>query len=139
MKRITAAVCVLTIALAFMAAGCGGSSEQPSSSTNKPAATKGDTTPPQLKITSPADNTTTDQPQITVTGATEPTATVMMNNQSVPVNQDGTFSLPVTLAAGDNDLRFTVTDTARNTATVSLSVFYNSPDLPPAMRQTPSQ
>lgn len=63
--------------------------------------------PPPLTISQPASDISTKQLHLTVVGQTDPTATVMMNNQPVDIDDQGHFSVPVDLSIGLNTLHIT--------------------------------
>jgi hypothetical protein len=91
---------------------------------NAPAGTT-DTTPPTLAITSPAPNTTTHMPTITVAGTTSDAsgiASVIVNGAPA----DGTldWSANVTLVAGENTIIVVATDGAGLTTTATVTVHY---------------
>lgn len=65
---------------------------------------------PVLIIDAPSDQMVVQQQFVTVTGKTDPDATVLVNGQSVAVTNDGTFQVTLTLREGHN--RITVV--ARN-------------------------
>lgn len=51
-------------------------------------------------------------------GHTAPGAIVRLNGANVPVNEEGTFTVSVTLKEGVNEFRFAGTDVASNEARV---------------------
>ena len=81
-----------------------------------------DTKPPALVLTSPADGATTLDASVAVSGTTEPGASVEVNGVGVEVASDGSFSLLVTLAEGENTITANATDAAGNTASASVTV-----------------
>lgn len=86
-----------------------------------------DTVAPALVVLSPADGATTDTPTVTVTGATEVDASLVVNGLLVAVASDGTFALEVALHEGSNTIATTATDPAGNARAVSVSVTYTNP------------
>lgn len=72
--------------------------------TTEPVATK---TPAKLflEVTSPEDETVITTGQIEVTGKTLPTAIVSVNGIFAKVKADGTFSYPMMLEVGPNDIQ----------------------------------
>lgn len=58
--------------------------------------------PPNLTIVEPADQTTTSQPFIEITGQTKPESTVTINEQEIILKEDGSFSETVNLVEGLN-------------------------------------
>lgn len=82
-----------------------------------------DTTPPDIKISIPADNFLTNQLTTDVKGRTEPKATVTVNDEPVEVDANGLFSIKVSLdAEGPNSILISVTDGAGNVAETTLTV-----------------
>jgi hypothetical protein len=86
-----------------------------------------DTTSPSLRLTSPADGMTTDQPSVVVSGTTEPGAQVSVNGLLASVAAEGTFSLSVALKEGTNVITVVAEDAAGNRATASVTVTHVSP------------
>ena len=91
-----------------------------------------DTVPPELDITSPADNLITNQTSLTVTGTTNDnsdspvTVTITLGGAdqgAVTIDPDtGTFSKIVTLVEGENTIIITATDAAGKTSSVTRTV-----------------
>ena len=65
---------------------------------------------PTLTVVSPIKNAVVHEDQIEVTGKTNPDATIVINNQSVGVNENGSFDTKISLTPGLN----TVTIVASN-------------------------
>ena len=91
-----------------------------------------DTTNPTLDVNDIP--TLTNSNKITVSGTVTDVngiKSVTVNSSSVEVNNDGTFSLEVTLATGTNVITVKATDKAGNVTTVTKSVIYDNgnPDL----------
>ena len=63
-----------------------------------------------LTVVSPIKNAVVHEDQIEVTGKTNPDATIVINNQSVGVNENGSFDTKISLTPGLN----TVTIVASN-------------------------
>lgn len=61
-------------------------------------------TPPILVISYPTQDVMVTEPKITVTGRTQPEATVRINGQEIPVQPDGGFSEPIYLHRGLNTI-----------------------------------
>lgn len=83
-----------------------------------------DTTPPQISITSPVDNSETSEASITVTGsASDETelASVTVNGVAVVIS-GGAFSATISLNEGANTLTAVAADAAGNTASSSIVV-----------------
>jgi len=87
-----------------------------------------DTTPPELNIISPQDNTSTSQNKILVKGVvTDDEAGVkscLVNNVSVPVSLNGTFEKEITLIPGKNTIEIQAEDNAGNIASKTITVIY---------------
>lgn len=78
-----------------------------------------DVTPPPLFIDAPA---ATNRAALTISGLTEPGASVSFNGQTVTVDARGRFTQAINLAAGANTLTFAAKDAASNTASVARTV-----------------
>lgn len=95
-----------------------------------------DTVAPSLTLSSPADNTETNQSTIEVAGVTSDatstpvTVAISLNGTdqgSITVNNDGSFSKTVTLAQQTaNTITVTATDAAGKTTTVTRTVTHNA-------------
>jgi len=81
-----------------------------------------DTIPPELHIDFPADHYLTREPLLTVSGRSEPGATVTVDDNETTVGTDGTFSVEIVLAEGVNPLAIIARDAAGNGATVYRTV-----------------
>ena len=92
-----------------------------------------DITPPSLSLDSPEDGLTTGTPTVTVSGLTEPSATVAINGVYAVVNEDGSFSCVIALVDGANIITVTATDVSGNSAELSVTVTYVNPV--PALEQ----
>ncbi len=77
---------------------------------------------PSLTLSSPTPAMITNNPQVTVSGTTDPGATIKVNGTSVPVAADGSFSEPLTLADGTYTFRVTATDAAGLATTISRTI-----------------
>ncbi len=77
-----------------------------------------DTIPPELYVDFLRDHHLTREQVLTVTGRSEPGATVTIGSLQVTVSTDGTFDLEVTLEEGDNPLAIFASDPAGNRETV---------------------
>ncbi len=60
------------------------------------------TSPPTITITGPVDGIATDDALVTVTGNTEPGVTLVINGNTILINQDGSFEAEVPLERGLN-------------------------------------
>lgn len=94
-----------------------------------------DTVPPTLNITSPTDGLITAISALNVTGTTNDatsspvTVTIKLNGVdqgSVTVGPDGTFSKSITLADGSNTIEVTATDAAGKSSSVARTVTLDS-------------
>lgn len=83
-----------------------------------------DQTPPALNVTAPTNNAATTSNTITVTGSTETGVVVTINNVSVDVLADGSFSQGVALTSGLNTITVRAVDAAGNETTVTRTVTY---------------
>ena len=62
------------------------------------------TAAPEIVVTSPDENLQTTQTAIAVSGRTDPTATLTINNQAAPLDGRGHFNQTVYLNLGENDI-----------------------------------
>jgi Glucodextranase, domain B len=84
-----------------------------------------DKTAPPLALTRPKNGDTIDGTNLIVEGKAEPGATVLVNDRSVIVGQDGSFSDTVTVPAGALPLTVIARDRAGNETKTQLSVTMN--------------
>ena len=82
---------------------------------------------PALTLTGPMDGMTTDMAVVTVSGVTEPGVRLVVNGILVAVGANGSFSFPLALFPGTNEITAMATDAAGNAAKVSVHVTYLSP------------
>lgn len=93
-----------------------------------------DTTPPHLEVTYPTHGAIVTEEVIRFRGLTEPGAQVSSGRYAADVNADGTGSLVLVLAPGDNGGVFTASDAAGNETTVRMVVTLNRcADMTPAL------
>lgn len=99
--------------------------------TQKSITIKVDTVPPALNLTSPTDNSVTNQANGVVSGTTNDatsspvTVTVKLNNgvaEEVDVEENGQFSKSIIYAEGDNEVTVVATDAAGKSSTVTRHV-----------------
>src|SRR3989344_4619100 len=86
-----------------------------------------DSTPPTLTVNSPKDGNTiygATKKILTVTGTTDPNNRVVINGRFALVDNQGNFTLSLSLNDGDNPLEVVATDTAGNLTTQKLTVRY---------------
>lgn len=83
-----------------------------------------DSEKPILEVSSPQDSETLKEKNINVSGKTEPGATLYVNNIRGITNEDGTFSTPVSLNEGDNNIEIKVHDRAGNQTEIVRKVIY---------------
>jgi hypothetical protein len=89
-----------------------------------------DTTPPTLVVTSPLTGATVTEPSVTVSGETEPGADLYIGGLLAQVDEDtGEFAAVVALVEGPNDIVITASDSAGNSATMTVAVTYEVPDV----------
>ena len=81
-----------------------------------------DTTPPALSVTAPLAGATITSNIVTVTGATDVGADVVVNGVRVAPNAAGAFSVDLAFSDGTHTIRTTASDTAGNSATDTRSV-----------------
>lgn len=86
-----------------------------------------DIVPPEVSIDSPTDGLTTGSPTVTVSGTTEPGATVSVNGVYVVVDAGGAFSFVLALLEGENVITANATDPSGNSAEASVTVTYVNP------------
>ena len=84
-----------------------------------------DTIAPPLTLVKPANGAKIDGTNLTVEGKAEPGATVLVNDRSVIVGQDGSFNDTVTVPAGALPLTVIARDRAGNETKTQLSVTMN--------------
>src|SRR3989442_1577787 len=80
-----------------------------------------------LPLVSPADDVTTFDGTVEVSGTTEPGVTLIVNGFSAAVALDGSFSIRIGLPEGRNTIVAMATDAAGNVATASATVTYVNP------------
>ncbi len=85
-----------------------------------------DTMAPRLDITSPTPGLSTSAATVTVSGQTEPGASVSVGGSSVFVDGAGAFSTSVALVEGTNTIDVSATDALGNTASTALTVVSDS-------------
>jgi hypothetical protein len=81
-----------------------------------------DRTAPPLAVSKPKDKDTVDGPNVTVEGKAEPGATVLVNDRTVIVGQDGSFSDTVTVQPGELPITVVARDRAGNETKSKLGV-----------------
>lgn len=84
-----------------------------------------DSTPPVITITSPANNSVTNQTTQTIVGTLSEPATLTINGQAVAVAANNSFSHNITLAGGTNLITLIATDAAGNISTQVLTLILN--------------
>lgn len=95
---------------------------------------------PKLEVTTPVEGTKFDNPNIFVSGITEPNITVSIEINGRRLAPDitsldnGSFSKMITLDDYDNIVKIIATDKYNNTTTVVRNVYYDKPDtIPPTL------
>lgn len=89
-----------------------------------------DTYPPQLNILTDLDGKRVTTPSVFITGKTEPSAALSINNDSVTVDNNGSYSYKAKLLPGSNTIAITAKDIAGNESKIILKVefdFFGSP------------
>lgn len=84
-----------------------------------------DTVPPALSITTPQNDSTTNNSTIPVSGTTEPGSSVTINGFEVEVDEAGNFAKDISLAEGPNMIYVIATDGSGNTASDEITVTYD--------------
>jgi hypothetical protein len=105
------------------------------------------TSPPALKVTSPASNAQVSASSVDVAGVTDPGATVLIRNEQAPggavtnstADSDGRFKLAVQIVAGPNTIDLTATDKAGNSTSSSMTINRNYGQLSPHLSVSPSK
>jgi hypothetical protein len=82
-----------------------------------------DVTPPYLVLNAPS---ITNHTPVTVTGVTEPGATLSINSAGVAVDAQGGFTTTLPLSEGGNPITATATDVVSNTTTVTWTVILDT-------------
>jgi len=87
-----------------------------------------DTTPPELTISEPADQSSFSgrQNQIKIIGKTEEDSTVTVNDHFIILKSEGNFEFVFTLSDGENLIKIVATDQAGNKTEKELTVNYSS-------------
>ncbi|MEM7034417.1 MAG: FlgD immunoglobulin-like domain containing protein [Chloroflexota bacterium] len=84
------------------------------------------TSPPEVNLNL-ENGTVLNQSTVQLSGRTEPGATVLVNNQVVPVSTLGEFQNTINLNNGENNVQVQVRDIAGNTTTLTRRVLFQSP------------
>ncbi len=83
--------------------------------------------PPQLTINNPQDGQNfSNVKDIKVTGTTDPSTSVTVNDTIAIINQDGSFSVDLPISSGKQTIKVVATDTAGNQATVQRDIYNNT-------------
>ena len=81
-----------------------------------------DRTPPDISISEPLDRSVLDQAEVVVRGKTEPGAYLTVDGTIVPVGDNGTFTLTLSLVEGSNSFLFLAEDGLGNTRDLTLEL-----------------
>jgi cytoskeletal protein RodZ len=79
---------------------------------------------PNLKIFSPTNNSVTDNESVTLSGLTDIDTMVVVNSESVPVDNDGHFSLNLKLHSGVNTIKVEAINQTKKQSSETYSVEY---------------
>ncbi len=79
-----------------------------------------------LTVTSPANGSKVNTPQVAVRGRTVPGAEVFVNETQVVADKNGNFSVTVTLDEGENIIVVTASDADGNATDQEITVTYDS-------------
>lgn len=74
---------------------------------------------PELTINSPAPNSVVNQEDINVSGKTDPDAQLVINNQPVTLNENGSFNAKITLIPGLNTITVVSTNKFHRQTTIT--------------------
>ena len=97
-----------------------------------------DTTPPGIRVTSPADGAHFETNLVTFVGTTEPGASVVAGGRyAAAVDSTGVWSIELVLAPGPNGATFVATDAAGNQSVAKLVVHLDTPKEPPPEEKPP--
>ncbi|HWA52212.1 MAG TPA: helix-turn-helix domain-containing protein [Patescibacteria group bacterium] len=77
---------------------------------------------PNLIVNNPTQNEIINQPEVNVNGKTDPDATVIINGQSVIVNDDGSFAAQVDVATDTKEIDITAKSRAGKVSTVARTI-----------------
>jgi len=78
--------------------------------------------PPALSLTQPQDGQVVSGPRVTVSGKTNPEATVKANNQPILINQDGSFTAEVEIFKGTSEIVVTATSRSGKETTLRRNI-----------------
>lgn len=98
-----------------------------------------DVTPPKFLSLTPADDSEFSDAHVTVSGKLDdPSAVIVLGGNNYPPASDGGFSIPHSLAVGDNTLTLYAIDRASNSTTATLHLHYHlaPPVIPDASKIT---
>lgn len=106
-----------------------------------------DTSPPNIKVTSPASGAKLTTSTVAVSGTVDPGVSLTIRNQqvvggaiaNVTIGSDGKFKLTVPVVAGSNTIDLMATDQAGNSASTSLTVNRDYGKLAAYLAVTPSK
>ena len=90
-----------------------------------------DTTPPIISVNGFQDSSFTNQQQLNITGTAIGADMVIINSDSIAINQDGSFSRVVNITEGSNTINIFAVDNAGNTASKTLIITgdFQAPEL----------
>lgn len=94
-----------------------------------------DQDPPAITLTAPSDGVTLPDPNVGITGTTEPGTSLIARNEAngssatALADADGAFTMSLPLVAGPNGIRIDATDRATNTSNLVVSVLQGSGQL----------
>ena len=78
--------------------------------------------PPRLTVTSPAADIVVTEPQVTLSGKTDPEVTVQVNDRTIAVDASGKFQESIDLQPGLNTLLITAAKKSSRKATITRRV-----------------
>jgi Glucodextranase, domain B len=86
-----------------------------------------DTTPPWIQVISPTEGALLAKPEVTIIGTVEPTATLLIADEDVTI-QNGYFERTILCLEGRNDILLNATDLAGNSYVETIVVFVDTED-----------
>lgn len=85
--------------------------------------------PPRLEIISPKENESTKESSVMIEGKTDPGADIFINEQSIPIAEDGTFKISFSLVSGPNSIKISAKNKVGKENVVEKTVIAQIPKL----------
>jgi hypothetical protein len=83
-----------------------------------------DDQPPEMEISSPPENSTTEEKQIEIKGKINEEATVLINDRLVILDQENNFNYLYSLSEGENTIKIKAQDEAENLTEKEIKITY---------------